>query len=245
MRRRGVRAGVHAPRRKSVRGVVHVRWQIVLCVAALIAGMVVLDSAVHPALTTLATYQARVYASQAVNGAIEEELAKLGVTYDDLVHVQRDDGGEVTSIETDMLTINTLKAKLTNQITETLSGMGQDEIKIPIGSIIGGGFFYGRGPSIPLKMVPAGYAQTQFENRFEAAGINQTRHQVVVNVQVSISILIPGCPVDTQVESSLCVAETVIVGRIPEGYTVITGDDSSIQSKINDYGAYEDHYSID
>ena len=70
-----------------------------------------------------------------------------------------------------------------------------------------------------MRVLSVGMPSTEFENLFTDAGINQTKHRIVLNVEVVVSILMPGYTTSTVVESSLAVAETVIVGAVPETYT--------------------------
>ena len=89
-----------------------------------------------------------------------------------------------------------------------------------MGSLTGIALLAGRGPeSACADFVRQGAPETAFENRFTDAGINQTKHQVVLHVSVLVSILMPGYTTSTAVDSSLAVAETVIVGAVPETYT--------------------------
>jgi len=84
--------------------------------------------------------------------------------------------------------------------------------------LINSDLFSGRGPKIPIKIVPLGTVSTSFSNQFTAAGINQTRHQIMMDIVVDISILLPGYQTGTQVTTQVTIAETVIVGAVPDSY---------------------------
>ena len=76
-------------------------------------------------------------------------------------------------------------------------------------------------------MQTAGSCTAHFENCFSDAGINQTTHQILLFVDVSVSILLPGVRTSTKVSNSYAVAETVIVGAVPDSYTYFhSGNDS-------------------
>ena len=64
-----------------------------------------------------------------------------------------------------------------------------------------------------------------------AAGINQTRHQILLHVDVYTGILLPGFTASTKVSNEIAVAETVIVGGVPQTYTYF----STTEDKIEDY----------
>ena len=50
------------------------------------------------------------------------------------------------------------------------------------------------------------------------AGINQTNHQINLEVIVDIDILIPWGTESAQVVSEVMIADTVIVGKVPDTY---------------------------
>lgn len=221
-------------------------YKIVFWIIIFSIFMWIIDSYIRPTVTAVAVYQAKIYATDAINTAVEYELEKNNIEYDKIATVNRSSDGELDSVECDMTQINKLKTSITDHIFTSLMQMGDGEVRVPFGTLFGGSFFSGMGPEIPLRMMPAGYVSTEFENKFESAGINQTRHSISVNISVNINILIPGYPAQTEVVSSICVAETIIVGKVPQGYTYIAGDeDSSVQSKVNDYGAFDISNGVD
>ena len=77
----------------------------------------------------------------------------------------------------------------------------------------------GRGPLLHIKMQSVGSSSAHFENAFASAGINQTRHEIRLVVDVYVSVLLPGFSTVTKVTNRCAVAETVIVGSVPDTYT--------------------------
>ena len=51
-----------------------------------------------------------------------------------------------------------------------------------------------------------------------SAGINQTKQQLSLYVIVDIDVLIPWGTESAQVRSELLIADTVVVGQVPETY---------------------------
>ena len=97
--------------------------------------------------------------------------------------------------------------------------MSTTTLSIPIGTLTGSSLLAGRGPTVKVKMQSVGSTTASFRNTFSSAGINQTRHQILLDVTVSVSILLPGFRTSTKVSNEISVAETVIVGSVPENYT--------------------------
>ena len=83
-------------------------------------------------------------------------------------------------------------------------------------------------------MVPSGYRTSEIENRFDSAGINQTRHQILLSVDVYTSILLPGFTASTKVSNEIAVAETVIVGSVPETYTYFSTTPDELEDTARD-----------
>ena len=71
-------------------------------------------------------------------------------------------------------------------------------------------------------------------NAFSAAGINQTRHQILLSVDVYTSILRPGFTASTKVSNEIAVAETVIVGSVPETYTYFSTTPDELEDTARD-----------
>lgn len=210
-----------------------------IAVTAFLLLLVLLDMQIRPAVKKMAAYQARLYAVQAINDAVTEELADRNVTYDSLVKLSKGADGAVTAIETDMLSLNRLKVGVTDAIVQKLRVLESSELEIPIGTLFGGQMFSGRGPAVDFRVLHVGYVQSDIQNKFDSAGINQTRHQLMLNTTITITALVPGYSADTEVTTNLCLAETIIVGTVPEAFTKVTGDESGLISKINDYNASE------
>lgn len=203
--------------------------------AALAGGLWLLDSQTRPVIQTMAAYQARVFATQAMNQAVQQVLDRQQLDYESLVQLSYDQQGQVASIQTDMLRLNQLKADITQAVSQRMQLLKTQSVQVPLGTLLGGQLLSGRGPQVEFKILPAGYTLSSIENSFDSAGINQTRHQLLLDVQVGIVAIIPGYTVSTQVNTNFCLAETVIVGTVPEAFTKITGDDRSSTGQAVDH----------
>ncbi len=176
-------------------------------------------------------------ATRIINDAVYNELANEDFGYSELVTVVYNDNGAITSIESNMVNINRLKAKITKSVNDELEYLDSQDLSISLGTISGFSSFYNQGPLIPVTVRPEGYAETSLISAFESAGINQTLHRILVEINVDISAIIPGYTASAIVETQFIVAETVIVGSVPDSYThVITGSEDLIGT-INDYGS--------
>lgn len=118
-----------------------------------------------------------------------------------------------------MAEFNRLQSAITQDILKRLGEMSDTDLTIPAGTLTGSAFLAGRGPGLSVRMQSTGSCSAKFLNDFSQAGINQTTHRIILCVDVSMSILLPGFRTETAVSNSFSVAETVIVGEVPDTYT--------------------------
>lgn len=188
-----------------------------------------------PILVSLAT--ARV--SNTVNGivveAVQEVIRSGQADYSTLVHLELDSTGRVAALKSDMAAFNRLQSRIADEILLRLSEVSTSELSIPLGTLTGSSLLAGRGPSIRVRMQAVGSTTATLRNSFTDAGINQTRHQILLDVTVSMSILLPGFAASTQVSNELSIAETVIVGSVPETYTYFSTAPEEQEQYAQDY----------
>ena len=195
------------------------------------------DAHIRPVIQSMAAYQAKVYATRILNEAVEAQLAGESPSYRELVSLSIGDDGKINAVQTDVVRLNLLKAALTNAATDRLEELEQQTVLVPLGTLLGWQVLSGRGPLVEFRLVPAGYVRSSLSHRFDAAGINQTRHQIMLRLDASIIAVLPGYTTSTEVSTDFLLAETVIVGTSPDSFTqVLTGDDQSIDQLIADYG---------
>ena len=195
-----------------------------LLVTAIVAAVVLTvviaaENHLRPMIAQLARVRVDYLATSAVNDAIMDKITSANVDYGSLVHFEKDIYGNITALKTDIVSVNRLKADIMSDVLERLEHIGTSELAIPLGNVINGELFSGRGPKIPVRIVPLGTVTAGFSNVFTAAGINQTRHQIIMDVEVEISVLLPGYAESVTVKTQVNIAETVIVGAVPESYT--------------------------
>lgn len=160
----------------------------------------------------------------AVNNSIAEKLTNGELDYTDIVHLDKDSTGQVTALMTDIGRINILKAEITKVIVDEISSTRRSELGIPVGNVIGGNLLSGRGPRIPVRIISVASVKTEFKNSFTSSGINQTRHRIIIAVSIDVGVLFPGERTSTGVSTELTVAETVIIGGVPDSYTYFESD---------------------
>lgn len=187
--------------------------------AVLAAAVSLISGNLKPVIQTISANQAKILCTSAVNKAVVDELERLYVDYDALVHVIKDPvSGQIIAIETNAVEVNKLKALLTDAVNEKLAVIPEQSVRIPIGTLSGIEFLSGRGPKVRLKMLPSSNVETNLLNQFDTAGINQTHHQIMIEFKVEMTAILAPYSTSVVVTTNVCIAETVIIGNVPETY---------------------------
>ncbi|MEG0896350.1 MAG: sporulation protein YunB [Ruthenibacterium sp.] len=194
--------------------------QIILLVLLVIAGFSILDARIRPVITTMAQYQCRVVSVLAMNEAIIAELEQRTTLTEPILSVEKDANGNVTSIMVDSSGLNHLKAQMTEAVSNRLLAIKKQDVHIPLGTLLGWQIMAGRGPNIHLQVLPASFVETSMVDQVETAGINQTQYRIFIRFTVQMSAILPGYSTSVTVENEICVAETLIVGQVPQVYSV-------------------------
>lgn len=211
------------------------RLKLMLSLGIVLITLIICDIKMRPIVDTFSQYQAKTLATRIINDAVVAELENSRIQYDDIITVSTDADGVVTAMETNAMTINILKSRLTTSILDKLSDISDTEVKIHIGTLFGGQIFVGRGPLVAFRIAPASEVNAQFFHSFDEAGINQTRHRILLEVNLAVTAMIAGHSSRVEVPCNFILVDNVIVGKVPDSFTKVTGDDSSLISKINDY----------
>ena len=189
----------------------------------------------RPLLESMATTRVSNTVTRIVSEAVYEAIEKGELQYDGLVSFEKDTEGHITAVQSNMAAFNRLRSQIAGEILRRLSEVSTSELSIPVGTLTGSTLLAGRGPCIRVRMQAVGSADASLRNAFSAAGINQTKHQIILTVDVSVSVLLPGFRTATKVSNSFIVAETVIVGTVPDTYTYFSTDPDTYEEDLKDY----------
>lgn len=178
----------------------------------------------------LAEVQVKNTTSDLTNDAIARQIAEGIIQYDRIVYFEKDLDGKITALKTNMGEINRLKTDILNIINDEILSLDTSDIGIPIGSLFFPEFFSGRGPAIPVRILSIRNSDAGFVSDFTHAGINQTLHQLTMEVSVDVAVLVLAQTSSFTITSEVVVAETVIVGDVP-GTFLQTGGNYEFQTE--------------
>ncbi len=212
-------------RRNGVRGLA-----LIVTAVLMVAAFVGIDSRLRPLIQSYGYMAARRSAMLSVHTGVETVLAEEELRYTDLVTIERDVEGRVLSAEANVKAINRLKAAASNAVMAELSAREVQLTKIPLGSLVGGSIFTGRGPFLSVKIHTSGVVISNLTSEFGDAGINQTNHRISLDMTVMMTAALPLERVSIELQTSFLVCETVLVGDVPQ--TVLQLDFGDTMSNI-------------
>ena len=169
-------------------------------------------------IRSLAETQVRNATSDLINDAIDRQIDIGNIQYDRIVYFEKDLNGKITALKTNMSEVNRLKTAILNIINDEILAIDTTDISIPLGSLFFPEFLSGRGPAIPVHILSIRNSDASFSSDFTEAGINQTLQRINMEVLVDVSILVLGRTQSFTVASQVIVAETIIVGQVPDTF---------------------------
>ena len=153
-----------------------------------------------------------------LNSTVAEVVERYGIKYDNLVNINYDTSGTISSISVDYVLINKIKSEISMAISKKLSGQDEIPVYVPIGAFSKNMYFIGKGPKIKFVLVQRGMVNTDLVHSFEEAGINQTLHTIEVTIDADVALMIPFYNTHTYMKTSAILAQTVINGQCPDKY---------------------------
>lgn len=202
----------------------------IICVIIPILVFQLITRGVEPTLTAICELEAQNIAVIASNKAIQNIID--GVEYTDLVTLEKDEVGKILALKANVLEMSKMATQISSEMQEIYNKMDSDYIKIPLGNFSGNALLSGLGPNVIVKIIPYGMVATDFKSEFVSTGINQVRHRIYLEITTQVSIVAPLITKNIPVVNNINVAETVLVGDVPDtfynlqGMKDVTADDS-------------------
>lgn len=190
------------------------RWMLLVLTIILIF-LILLEIRVRPAVASIAVVQGKRLCTEVINEAVSEVMDELELSYEKLAETTRAENGSVLEIATNMSNVNKLKTEVSLRIGEKLEDIKNRRVDIPFGTLMGLNLLYMRGPDIPLHITMSGCAETDFLSEFESGGINQTVHKLSLSIKTDMTVLVHPISENTSVTTTVIIAETIIVGDVP------------------------------
>lgn len=196
------------------------------------------DLRLKPVVINAARSRARLFASDVISRSVDAAVSESTGNFINVIYGE--DG--ISAIETNVTGISRLRADSILNIRGEISDIDRMTLDIPLGNLAGGMLLTGRGFPVRIKLVPIGDVSGEIYSEFSETGINQTLHRIYLRVKVSMNMIVASDTVRLELADDILVAETVIVGRVPDAYTAINRfeideNEENEENDLNDYAA--------
>lgn len=182
-----------------------------------IINIYLLDRALKPIILAYCDAEARGIALETINETIRTEF-KNKISYDDIITVKTDKDGNIVMIQANSVELNRIGSEISLSVQDRIRSIEGRKGSIPIGVVLKNDILANYGPKIPFKMKPVGSVNTNYRSEFQAAGINQTRHIIYLDIKASVQVIVPFARNNVSVTTSVPISESIIVGKVPETY---------------------------
>ena len=185
-----------------------------------------LSARLEPLIETLAVSNAVNQISTSVSSAAAEAMFETQLNYDNFVDLNTDSDGQVTSLSFQPIAGTRFKQTFISLLCRQLEAIESQDLAVPVGNLTGTLWLSALGPDVRVLVRSIGDVTAEYEHEFTSVGVNQTRHAVYLKVAVVIQLMIPGKIIPVAAEERVCIAETVIVGDVPNTYLNLQDGDN-------------------
>ncbi len=211
---------------------------IVLILTVMITVTLEADSRLRIIVNNYANSKAKILSNSIINQTVHKYLQDKNIKYSDLLKINTKEDGSVTSVEFNTVEMTKIKSGIISQIQKEINAQNVVVMNIPIGTLTGNQFLNNRGPTVRIEMQISSAVYSKISSKFISAGINQTLHQITLSINSDVYFIMPWYRSSGSFETEFILAETIIVGEVPDAYTnVIEYPGSNIAGEIFDYSA--------
>lgn len=212
-------------RRFRVRPMLRVRHNLPPVAAPLLLTIVLsislfryISTQLSPLIQVVAQSNMKNLIAQAAASAVDDCLAAEQFGYPNFVDTTMDADGRITTLSLRTSDCAHFKSRVISVLIDKFGDISTDDLDIPLGTLSGELMLSALGPSVRVRVQSVGNASAEYVNEFSAVGINQTKHTVYLELSVTVNLLIPGEVLAVNSVERICVAETIIIGEVPDTY---------------------------
>ena len=176
---------------------------------------------ISPNLEAVSAIKTKSIVNRIVNETINEKFGNE-TSAGNLLITETDEEGSIEMVQSNTAAINNLISELLVELQDRYkNGEAGTDIEVPIGSLIGSKILSQSGPTVELTIIPVAVSKIDFITEFESQGINQTKYKVYVVLSTEARVMAPFSMHHIEVESTILVAEAIILGKVPESFVQV------------------------
>lgn len=205
-------------------------WPAVLAlliIISLIISFLYVDFRLKASILAIAKSRAQAAQSERISQIVNEQVVAQ-FDYHDIVEVHKDHQGRIVLIQPNTIILNQMMTNTVKEVSASLRDMEEQSLHIPLGEVTGSKLLAGYGPRMKVRIIPVGQVHVSVQNQFDQAGINQTRHLIYFNIENTMKVAVPFMDEEIKVSAVVPLAETIIVGTVPDTYVGWNGTNAEL-----------------
>ncbi len=207
--------------RMYIRRKIKARWIFVFAVFIVISA--VISYRATNVITEMAQAQAKHRVLAIINSVVNSYITEAGDMYNDMLIKDKSETGSIFAVNTDIGKISRLQSEISVRIQEEINKNSEMRVKVSVANILGFKPITNGRIGISADIAPISGVFVKFEDSFTAAGINQTKFTVNLNIKADIRVILPPFGGTASVDHTIPVAQIILLGKVPEQYTTING----------------------
>lgn len=189
---------------------------LILAVSVLLSAFF-LDYKLKASIIEIARAKAQIKVMENINMVINQQIVAK-VEYRDIVDIHKDKQDRIVLLQPNTILLNKMMAGSIIEITRAMDKLTEESIEVPLGQVTGSKILAGYGPKMKVKIISAGQIHVDVLDKFEEAAINQTRHLIYFQINSKVKVAVPFLDEEVKVSTTIPLAETIIIGNVPETY---------------------------
>ncbi|MBD0383514.1 sporulation protein YunB [Paenibacillus sp. WST5] len=171
----------------------------------------------RPPLMNLAKVRIKQIATQAINSAIADHVAR-NADAEQLIDWKTDKNGKITGFMLNYAEHMRITSDTIRTVQGELNNLQKISDHIPVGQAMNSAILASFGPDIPIKLLPVGNVKVDLNTRSQNAGINMVLFEVYVRIIAEVSVIIPFDSDTEIVETEIPISYSLVVGDVPTYY---------------------------
>lgn len=164
-----------------------------------------------------AELQVRNIGQRAITSAVQDILANDGdLVRAEFVRMLPSASDGTAAWQYDWALLHRLETEITGRVLETLNALVIENIRVPLGELLGVDILAGAGPMVPVRIKPGGAVSSDVEFVFTAVGINQVLHEIAVRMEVQMRVIAPLVSDEFQVSQRIPLSTVILQGKVPQ-----------------------------
>lgn len=188
-----------------------------MTIIAFVSIVIVADLRLKASILEIARTEVQLETVELINQAVNDKIVAQ-TNYRDIIFIDKDNRGNIVMLQANTVILNQIIARTVNAVIDGTKELEANTVNIAVGQVTGSIFLAAYGPQIKVRIIPTRQVNVVIENKFEQAGINQTRHLIYFKINTIIKIAVPMVEKDLDVSTTIPLADTIIVGDVPQTY---------------------------